>query len=615
MEAVTLQLISQLIRGVREHALADSEYKNSKGDLTRLASKISTPFLLFGTTEHDLIEHTDEEFEIVSFSCDYAARTLALYTEHMRSTISSRRNKRLAIYRLTDDVLAVIFEFVVGSRSNCLRPLMRKAPLNISHVSRKWRKVAFEAPRLWAQYEPMNARISHIFLDRTRSTPLNIELHSRDADEISDDEDLEEPHLSFPVPLAPAAKAYRAHLAKFAEFIQPVIPYVGRWGVLNLEGVRETELNFLSCPTPNLKIVRLKSIRSDPSTTSYAQLLDALTPSLRELYLRDLRAPPLTSPIYAGLTVLKLQEITYEGSMACHLLDILVVCPLLERLSLESLKFDESPGTEPLPHTPLSIPLTRLKSMQLSFLNTAVTQTILLPITIPPTASLLVDIKAYSDADVRAIFPSTFDISKSLPNTLSISWCYLQLVGNTLYMDGGAFGSGAPLLKVGVHQVTGFYYSDLVIPDLAQVAFPLSVRSLSFDFVEHWTIRVPIFVRLLASATVVTSLTFSGCSWSAVEALAITPTSHLCPLLRDLRLRGVQINNAALLRLVKSRTCADGGDGGQPELEHVRLSSLVLSSCTGLDFPTLLALRELPLQVQALGPDSPIKNIKYNQVR
>ncbi|KDQ08651.1 hypothetical protein BOTBODRAFT_118404, partial [Botryobasidium botryosum FD-172 SS1] len=67
----------------------------------------------------------------------------------MVSTLRFRHNLITPIYRLPNEVLALIFQFAESSPYNSLQPLESRVPLNISAVSRVWREIALDTPQIW----------------------------------------------------------------------------------------------------------------------------------------------------------------------------------------------------------------------------------------------------------------------------------------------------------------------------------------------------------------------------------------------------------------------------------------------------------------------------------
>ncbi|KDQ10648.1 hypothetical protein BOTBODRAFT_57879 [Botryobasidium botryosum FD-172 SS1] len=91
---------------------------------------------------------------------------------------------------------------------------------------------------------------------------------------------------------------------------------------------------------------------------------------------------------------------------------------------------------------------------------------------------------------------------------------------------------------------------------LGQDRLPLMhLESLSLrEFTEDMYLDAHTFAQVLGSLPSITSLALVECSKRLAEALVVTPTSHVCPRLQELRLHDSKILDETLVELVRSRT-------------------------------------------------------------
>ncbi|KDQ16041.1 hypothetical protein BOTBODRAFT_186750 [Botryobasidium botryosum FD-172 SS1] len=93
---------------------------------------------------------------------------LANYDHERAMSVSDRlvHNFTVPIYRLPSEILLDISEIAGWNDEQC-RVLARRAPFNVSQVSRFWRSVALKAPTLWTKIDETTARVGHLYISRS----------------------------------------------------------------------------------------------------------------------------------------------------------------------------------------------------------------------------------------------------------------------------------------------------------------------------------------------------------------------------------------------------------------------------------------------------------------
>ncbi|KDQ10647.1 hypothetical protein BOTBODRAFT_487180 [Botryobasidium botryosum FD-172 SS1] len=113
-----------------------------------------------GVSGDDIVERLQEKCNTLVRARDFAMDAINSHAGRLLSGIRIQINQQTAIYRLPDEVLAIVFKFTVASEGNSLQPLTTKAPLNVSRVSRAWRAVALSTATLWTTIDVMNAPLA-----------------------------------------------------------------------------------------------------------------------------------------------------------------------------------------------------------------------------------------------------------------------------------------------------------------------------------------------------------------------------------------------------------------------------------------------------------------------
>ncbi|KDQ17652.1 hypothetical protein BOTBODRAFT_172096 [Botryobasidium botryosum FD-172 SS1] len=335
-----------------------------------------------------------------------AARAEAsrVINDHVSAYLRFRTNQLVPVYRLQipDDIFSMIFKLAVPA--DWQAPL--EAPLTIAAVCRLWRQIAINTPRLWTR---INSRSVHGFLPRAKSAPLDIEYELCAMDR------------------------QRHSLQKF---LNPLISRSDQWRVLKI-AMRRTDTpvfnDLANIPASNLERLSVEPVGQYGYYGDHFQqnigfdLFSGYTPRLRELELHSLGLP-LASPIFCGLTRLRLSRIRFTESdeyLAHQLLHIATMCPKLEELRLNrvysTIRTNEGARSPSTPHVPL--PLLRIFSLSEDH-PSRITRTFLGSIQFPST----VRIELITDAvALLQFFPLIPNVR--LINSLRIEWSNWRIRG------------------------------------------------------------------------------------------------------------------------------------------------------------------------------------------
>ena len=83
------------------------------------------------------------------------------------SSIRSMRNRRAPVNRLPWDVLALIPDFWKGHKK-------RRVAITLTHVCRTWREIFMSRASLWTDFYCIDAEKTRVYLERSKSVPINI---------------------------------------------------------------------------------------------------------------------------------------------------------------------------------------------------------------------------------------------------------------------------------------------------------------------------------------------------------------------------------------------------------------------------------------------------------
>ncbi|KDQ16073.1 hypothetical protein BOTBODRAFT_31148 [Botryobasidium botryosum FD-172 SS1] len=529
-------------------------------------------FHIPNTDACDPVSHRDKELEIIAVACTYAVSVVTAYATSLISIARTHRNHMSPIYRIPEEVLSIIFEFTKSSLRNPSRPLSTKAPVNISQVSRRWRGVALNNPMLWTAIDASNAPLAHLYMERSRSCPLHIELRNYSEDYPSSDASDEDRHE-----LAMGDAAYDTQSEDYQGFFRPLLPHIERWRGLSLEGLFYEDFETLKLPhAPNLDCLRLftsgdtaLSLESLPPHAPFDQRL----PKLSILELEDFELP-FTSSMFIGLKELYLHYLTYPDGAPQDLLDIIVACPLLEKVKFEHIQLGEQPDPV-LRLYSKSILCPNLRSMELYFMEPSTARSILSSIVIPPTARLAIWMY-HHDNCLGDILPPAALLAQCLPNLFAMrALCFeIRPIFSQIWITGKTCEGGIELLQLQLQcPYSSFTYMHTPLSGAAEDvasnfgrALPnLPVHTLSFLAVHSYQLSERAFSEFVGSMSAITLVSLNECDAPTfLEMLAVTTTRHLCPSLQALHLRLSYFRTPLLDDIIKSR---------QPQNLCIRITS------------------------------------------
>lgn len=483
-------------------------------------------------------------------------------------------------HRLSDDIFFIVFKLVESSATNTLQPLERKAPFNISLVSKHWRQLVLDLPSLWTKIDAVNVHMLPTLIERSKGSPLVIELlgqnwHLREYS-------LDRPS-NYPSSLLHAFEVQANH---FNQYVGKLLPYVYRWKRFKIEARFDVNLEGLCSPAPELQALCLVSSSSTSRIRLPVSLFQDHTPRLRSVSLYRVHIP-LSSPIYTGLERLVLHSDMRHGELP-QLVQNIASCPLLKylRLKVWSGRFY---GTQ---KPPKSVNLPHLRRLFLN-LNEPNIIYILSSFLFPALVelSMILDL----DRDDPRLTPMDTNIVERLPIltrirsvrvTIDPRGHYFVVTGrDSLWHETDIeifnllYGTCKSIRLVEL--VLSAFGKEFPLPALEQLYFH------GFSYAIENPDPLP-FVRTLLNFPTVTCLILCESPPSFLEALFVDSESrsHPCPLLERLVIFD---SHSDLIRIVKSR------------LENPRrvapLRRLTIGSHT-VNARTLSALRELPLLVE-----------------
>ncbi|KDQ11131.1 hypothetical protein BOTBODRAFT_57661 [Botryobasidium botryosum FD-172 SS1] len=501
----------------------------------------------------------DEECDSIVSIRDSAICAVNSYVVQLLIPIKSYRNQLQPINRMPIDVLAQIFR-LVEQPDDDRHLLSARAPLNIAQVSRQWRDIAFDTPNLWSKIDVMNAHMAEIFLARSKAALLDIE-------------------LTRPYPADAFTRnichAHTRRMKNLQGFMDSLRPHMDRWRSFMLHGESFMKQGVLGAAltSPAPQLARLSIMSADFSSERglpLNNLFDDHAPRLRDITFRGL-SPPLDSPIFTGLTHLCLSYIHYPDAPIQLFIQNLAACPLLRALVVKNVSF--TPIDDSLPQsdsTPVSLPSLEDVRFQV---GGRFTRYILDHVQLPLSANI--HVAAVDGATLRRILPLPERLDENLPHILSLVDIGISVEPQSVLEIYGAPGKGGGTVA-------------MVLKDPAAIVRPTVERGfasfgllslprleyISFTGLHKDTLSTDVFADVLRHFPSITSISFTSCSSAFIDALVASPSSHLCPQLETLELRGCKISGARLHALVRSRRIPSyfGSSPGGVGFRKLRLS-------------------------------------------
>ncbi|KDQ16865.1 hypothetical protein BOTBODRAFT_218141 [Botryobasidium botryosum FD-172 SS1] len=435
------------------------------------------------------------------------------------------RNFLSPFHRLPDEILALLFDHVVGAADSS-EPWYRRLVV-LSAVSTSWRRTALGFPALWCR-APSNIPLPLIdlFMERSALLPLDLEYDTNGA--ASDSQ----------------------HLAAFSR-------HSYRWRSVHIKNVEVQNLEAATRdPAPSLKALHLQSSAAGSDRgKSLAAIFAGHSPMLRTLILDGVYIP-LACSVYRDLTVLIISNIHFRQREAIHkFLEMLsITSPGLEELGLHFLMFSVGPSSlDP------RISLLNLRALAISeYGPTWWYPHILSHISTPPSLRLKIHSHVFKKRGLDTVIP---DMAPSpgyfgqirrlrLVADAKVSESILRVVG---------FDCTDKLVLVLV--LKGCDQLEKVLTCLNEKYHMPLLQVLELDhFPDHSRI-VSLLRAFLERYSVLTHIGFGNCSRSYIKLLAASGSEqYLCPQLKELLVSSCPATACDLLDVVKPRTAL--GDGG-----------------------------------------------------
>lgn len=501
------------------------------------------------------------------------------------------RNCLHPLHRLPNEALAIIFEIAGCCDLNSSQPLTRRAPLNISKVSRLWRAIALATPRLWTQFDPLNAAIAPLFLARSKSALLDIEVACPEWRRMGEYG-------------TTAVAIYIRHITRIPQFMRPLRPQMHRWRSVLLVGpeLKRSELEAcLNAPAPMLQSF-CASISShcfyvgpvsNEARTPTDPIFAGHTPRLRSLTLEGI-CLPLTYSIFTGLTYLHLESLRYHRSRPEQFISNLAACPQLESLKLKNVYFTGTPAPA-IPSTPVHVP--HLWEMEFEDLHEDFLHRLLASIHVPPTLAFEISMTIIEPEKL----PRNSTTMDNLQNVALASELEISIIDDS----GICFITGNT-----EEQEQSFEFkvnNEGLRPFLPYLAMCLPLKNLQeLTLRELGSLLTPdAFNEVLRYLPSITKLWMFGCDAEMMEMLIITGDANPCPLLESLALDGSDITDTTLIAIVESRVVKEKFDADDSEDEDDDvLSHISVHDCPHIDLETIRRLREFDIAVDYWGKEN-----------
>ncbi|KDQ19486.1 hypothetical protein BOTBODRAFT_51878 [Botryobasidium botryosum FD-172 SS1] len=434
------------------------------------------------------------------------------------------RNRLVPIHRLPPELISSIFELTLEDLEDNLKLVRPNISfLRLAGVSAAWGVILRDTPRLWARMIMIPQALLHTFLLRAKAVPLEIAYRKMPKD-------------------SSAGMLCLAHHVNRARYLN-----------LDIFGMSENEVMlWWYASTPVLEVLVLSGawhMRSDEIPILPAPF-GGIMPRLRELTLTRL-CLPLDLPLYAGLTRLSLAELELTRPDSIHLLtQILTKCPHLEEFSLMDVHLILGLDQRAVEDAQPDINLPYLRRLFLGSLPHAVMRYLLSRIRPPPTAVLNLAPFLLPGEDLTTVLPSSVEHLPSFAAAEKLI-VIVQPGGKACYIMGL---TRSPTFTLVVHGSHGLFQKTFA--SFVQLVPMLYIESLSFRGLRRYKRDrrdSDAFAHALSYFSSVAVLTFHNCHRTFPETLAITPTRHLCPLLRGLIIDNSGIRGRDLIFLALSR--------------------------------------------------------------
>jgi len=210
------------------------------------------------------------------------------------------RNTFALVNRIPPEILTLIPDYWTDSERE--RSLVR-----LTHVCRGWRDFFISCPSLWARLDCKRAHKTRVYIERSKSAPLEIRL-----------EDWQ-------------------FTRNYKETLLSVVPHIGRLGTLSVSGspaqVLPVLVEYFSCPLPLLETLKIGLAYSTTPTLPSILFNGDLSP-LRELSLAGVLMPRSWRGL-GNLTTFNL-HVPGDKVLLTHLLDFFESAPHLRHIQLRN---------------------------------------------------------------------------------------------------------------------------------------------------------------------------------------------------------------------------------------------------------------------------------------
>ncbi|KDQ08200.1 hypothetical protein BOTBODRAFT_38181 [Botryobasidium botryosum FD-172 SS1] len=497
----------------------------------------------------------------------------ALLEEVIRS-VSACHNQLQAIDRLPNELLAMIFEFtVLRGGLNTDQPfqlLQSRVPVSITQVSSRWRGVAVAIPQLWTTIDCVTRPLASLFISRSQHTPLDIYI------------------LGVPT--------LQIMANDVVAFLTPLLPHIARWRILH---IRCEDLGsipqLLSAPAPLLEELDVTLSMTRRISPIMRRLFADCTPRLRALRLNNVPLH-LTAPTYTGLISLHVTYSNHRDPMGtiAQLHRALATCPLLEDLfcdysSFSTLSVFSMPRGQ-IPSIPIDLP--HLQNAELVFWTDHDLLHFLAPIYFSPSLRLKLRVIGDADCDLRGAYPTTTDMMSHLPSIFLARQMQISsypfggpesYLHNVRAASESTFGQDSG-------QVEQRYLLQARYPNVSRdtrfhrcILKPFPLQLLESLVIEGFHGSEREFIAILMEASSLTAFTLSSLDHANyVVHLVAKPSFCLCPRLRALHIKNMNISAAQLIDIATSRTKMVDKAGYYTE-DVSRLRILKLEGCRSME--------------------------------
>jgi hypothetical protein len=214
----------------------------------------------------------------------------------VRQKHSFHVNRMVPISSLPDELIAMIFE--EGHRSSSFQPPDRPLEIPVSQVTRRWRKVAAQTPRLWRMIRITTSGMPCEVLAQylLKSMPLTLNIMA----EVGDRRDLGRKNVTI-------------------DYFQTLIQHVDRWGHISIlshssSGIHRLFTWMSSITAPSLHTMHIYFMNDGPSADyvyGNSDIFKGGAPLLTTFRVRGISLQRWLPPL-AALTTLHLHETFHE---------------------------------------------------------------------------------------------------------------------------------------------------------------------------------------------------------------------------------------------------------------------------------------------------------------